>query len=104
MGTKSKIEKSIKRAILEVEKEAEVFLFGSQARGEANPESDWDILILVPHPVDLQEEQKFRHKLLEIELKYGIAISTMLKSHEEWNGRLSVTPLFKNISQEGVLL
>lgn len=104
MVKKSEILNRIKETVLKIDEAAEVLLFGSQARGEAGVESDWDLLILVPHPADLKEEQKFRHKLIEIELEYGVAISTMVKSKEEWQEKLHVTPLFQNISREGVKL
>jgi uncharacterized protein len=104
MIKKSEILSRIKETVLAIDQDAEVLLFGSQARGDARDDSDWDLLILVPHPTDLKEEQKFRHKLLEIELQYGVAISTMLKSREEWQERLDITPLYKNISREGIAL
>jgi len=104
MVKKGKILNRIKEIVLEIDETAEVLSFSSQARGEAGVESDWDILILVPHSTDLKEEQKFRHKLIEIELEYGVAISTLVKSKEEWQEKLHVTPLFQNISQEGVIL
>jgi len=102
MVEKTEILSRIKNSIQELDKDAEVILFGSQARGDAKEESDWDLLILVPHPTNLQEEQIFRHKLFELELKYGVAISTMVKSKEEWNEKFSITPLYQNISREGV--
>lgn len=102
MVEKTKILSRIKNSIQELDKDAEVILFGSQARGDAKEESDWDLLILVPHPTNLQEEQIFRHKLFELELQYGVAISTMVKSKEEWNEKFSITPLYQNISREGV--
>ena len=104
MVNKSEILHRIKETVLKIDEDAEVLLFGSQARGEANVESDWDLLILVSHPTDLKEEQKFRHKLIEIELEYGVAISTMVKSKEEWQERFYMTPLYQNISREGVTL
>ena len=104
MIEKQEIADAIKKAVQEVEPQAETILFGSRARGEEKRDSDWDILILVPYAVDLKEEQRFRHRLFEVELNYGQAISTFVYSRSTWEGRLSVTPLFQNIQQEGVTL
>ncbi len=46
----------------------QVFLFGSQARGQSSPHSDWDLYILVTE--DLQPQQ--RHQLV-IEIKRELA-------------------------------
>ena len=94
----------IKAAVTELEPTAEVILFGSQARGDAREDSDWDILILLPYPVDLVDEQRFRHRLFELELIYGQAFSTFVYAREEWHERYRVTPFFHQVEQEGVLL
>lgn len=99
-----KILQAIKKVILDFEPKSEIILFGSRARGEEKKYSDWDILILVPNSVDLQEERKFRHKLFDLELKFGQAISTLVKSKNEWKNTFKVTPLYKNIMSEGVVL
>ena len=57
-NSKDAILKSIKEAVLQVEQEAKVILFGSRARGDAREESDWDVLIIAPNEVDLKEEKK----------------------------------------------
>lgn len=92
----------IKELIRTLDQDAEVILFGSRARGDARDDADWDLLILLPHPTSLQEEQRFRHKLLELELEYGMVISTLVKSKQEWNSKYRVTPLYQNIAAEGI--
>jgi len=104
MHKKTEILKQIKAYTRSIEPQSEVVLFGSRARHEANEESDWDILILTPYPVDLKTEQKFRHKLFELELEYGQAISTFVYSKQDWNGKLRSTPLYQNIKREGITL
>ena len=94
----------IKLQIAELEPEAKVILFGSRARGDARDDSDWDLLILVPYEVDLTDEQRFRHKLFDLELEFGQAISTMVYQQSEWENKHSVTPLYENIQQEGMML
>ena len=96
--------KKIKAYVEEIEPQAEVILFGSRSRGEAREDSDWDILILTPNPIDLKAEQKFRHKLFELELEYGQAISTFVYSKADWNGKHRITPLYQNVAREGVVI
>lgn len=104
MINKDKLLAQIKRYVREIEPQAEIILYGSRARGDEREDSDWDLLILVPYAAGLREEQIFRHKLFDLELEYGQAISTMVKGKEEWEGRFRVTPLYQNILQEGVSL
>ena len=50
----------IKQNVLEVDPQAEVWLYGSRARGTANEESDWDVLVLTPQEtVTTAEESRF---------------------------------------------
>jgi len=94
----------IKEYVKEIEPESEVILFGSRARNESREDSDWDILILVPDEVSLKEEQAFRHKLFELELLYGQAISTFVYSKSDWEKKHQVTPLYQNIKREGITI
>jgi len=99
---KSEILSKIKEYVKEIDAQSEVILFGSRARGEEKENSDWDILILTPSATDLKGEQKYRHKLFELELEYGQAFSTFVYSKSEWNNKYKVTPLYWNIQQEGI--
>ncbi len=102
---KATFKKRIKTAVREQESEAKVILFGSRARNEARSDSDWDILVLLDRKdVTLKDEQKIRHLLFDIELETGESISTFVYSLNDWNTRLSVTPLYQNIQKEGVYL
>ena len=92
----------IKSSIKELEPLSEIILFGSRARGEQRADSDWDLLILVPYLAGLKEEQKFRHKLFDLELQFGQSISTLVKSKKEWETKFRITPLYQSILQEGV--
>ena len=94
----------VKEYVKTVDPEADVILFGSRVRGDARNDSDWDILILTPNAVTLKVEQTFRHKLFELELEYGQAISTFVYSKADWNGKHRVTPLYHNIEKEGILV
>ncbi|MCC6459635.1 MAG: nucleotidyltransferase domain-containing protein [Saprospiraceae bacterium] len=94
----------VKEYVKGIDPKAEIILFGSRARGDAREDSDWDILILTPAAVNLQTEQAFRHKLFELELEYGQAISTFVYSKADWNGIQRFTPLYLNVTAEGIVV
>lgn len=102
---KELFQQKIKDIILQENAGAKVILYGSRARGTALKESDWDILILLNKPsVSFKDEQKIRHKLFDIELETGESISTFVYTQKDWETKLSVTPLFKNVQREGIYL
>ena len=102
---KELIQQKIKNIILQDNSDAKIILYGSRARGTELKESDWDILVLLnKQDVSFKDEQKIRHKLFDIELETGESISTFVYSQKDWDTRLSVTPLFKNIKREGIYL
>jgi uncharacterized protein len=95
----------IKKVIHKEDPLAKIILYGSRARGIYSNESDWDILVLLNKPhVSFKDEQSIRHKLYDIELETGASISTFVYSFNDWNTRLSVTPLYKNVKREGIYL
>jgi predicted nucleotidyltransferase len=100
-GIRQKIRDTIKKE----DSGAQVILFGSKARGTDTEESDWDILVLLDKPnVTFKDEQNIRHKLYEVELEVEEPISTFVYTLNDWNSKMSVTPLFKNVSREGIYL
>lgn len=99
------MQQKIKRIIIQEDSDAKVILYGSRARGTESKESDWDILVLLDKPnVSFKDEQKIRHKLFDIELETGESISTFVYSLNDWNTRLSVTPLYSNVKRDGIYL
>jgi predicted nucleotidyltransferase len=95
----------IRNKVNEIDSTAEVILYGSRARGDNKRDSDWDVMILLKrNNVDKKVEQTFRHNLLDIELEIGVPISVFVYSKSDWEGTYSVTPLFKSIKKEGILI
>ncbi|MBW6536858.1 MAG: nucleotidyltransferase domain-containing protein [Mariniphaga sp.] len=76
------IKKKIVRRVSEIDPDAEVYLFGSRARGDFKKDSDWDLLILTNYPVTLKDEQRYRHHLIPLELETGEAFSTLYQTRE----------------------
>ncbi len=92
-------------AIKRIDPDAEVILFGSRARGEATPESDYDIIILTDQEATLKKEDIFRGHLYPIELETGAVITVMLITKKDWDSPLQrAMPLFQNIRKDGLIL
>ncbi len=95
----------IKKTVVSIDPGAQIFLFGSRARANFRPDSDWDILILLNKPqVDYQERKQIRKKLYKIELSTGQPISAFVYSSGEWINNQSDTPLFDSVRSEGIRL
>ena len=85
-------------------KGSEIILFGSQARGDARENSDWDILVLLDKkrvsPADIDE---VAYPLRELGWDFGETINTILFPKEEWN-RDVASPFYQNVTREGITL
>ena len=56
----------VRKYVNELDPKADVILYGSRARGDEKPYSDWDILILTDYAENLMIEIKFRNKLYDL--------------------------------------
>ncbi|MCL5991373.1 MAG: nucleotidyltransferase domain-containing protein [Bacteroidetes bacterium] len=96
----------VKKAVTALEPDAEVFLFGSRARGDVRSESDWDFLVLVPGIIDYERKRKILDALFEVELSSGEIFNDIIKSKEFWkeNNLLHASPFYKNVTSESIAL
>ena len=100
---REKFLKAIKHTVMALEPNAEIILYGSRARGDFTEESDWDLLILVDGPLNDQRVDRIRHHLYEIEWQGGEVISSMIKTHQDWENPLyQAMPIHQRIEKEGV--
>jgi predicted nucleotidyltransferase len=97
--------RKVKQAVGEVEPDAEIVLYGSQARGDSNAQSDWDFLILVNGRVTDDRVDRIRHRLYEVEWEFGEVLSSIVRNRQEWDSLpLSSTPFHRSVEFEGVVL
>ncbi|HYX08322.1 MAG TPA: nucleotidyltransferase domain-containing protein [Bacteroidales bacterium] len=93
----------VKESIRSIDPDARVILFGSRARGDNKGSSDWDFLVLTSHQVDEYTKRQIRDRLLDTELEAEEVISSIIFSQDKWSD-YQITPLYKNISKDGIEL
>ncbi len=80
-------------------------LYGSVARGEADEESDLDLLIVTARPLVRTERHKITDLVFETNLRHGTNFSSLVVDRYSWEeGPLSILPLREEILQEGIAL
>ena len=91
--------RQLKRQIIPNE---QVILFGSQARGDAKPNSDWDLLVLIDKDKKTREdEDKYGFPFDELGWKHGITINALLYTKKQWEqGR--IFPFYQNVMRDGI--
>ena len=79
-----------------------MILFGSQARGDARPDSDWDLLVLLDKEKRgfIEDYDKYGYPFSEIGDKYGTYISVKIYAQKDWESHPSM--LRYNVEQEGI--
>ena len=94
-----------KQAIRQVVPDADVILYGSRARGDADEYSDYDILIIVNGPVDMALEKIIHYNVYPLELETCGVLTLIVYSKQQWDSPLyQAMPFHKNVDREGVLL
>ncbi len=82
-----------------------VILYGSYARGDNRDDSDIDILVLLDKDkITYDDRVRIARPLYHLELEADIHISPVLRSRKLWETKHTVTPFYKNVAREGVLL
>ena len=95
----------VKRSVHEIDPQAEVWLFGSRARGDARPDSDWDFLVLTDKPVNWTFKRQLRYRLYDVgfDSEPVRVISTVIQNKVDWKG-LAITDLYQNIREDGIIV
>jgi predicted nucleotidyltransferase len=90
---------ALKRQILPNEK---VILFASQARGDARPDSDWDLLVLLNKEKRnfIEDHDNFAYPFTELGYKYNALINAKVYTTKDWETHPSIFRY--NVEQDGI--
>ena len=81
----------------------QILLFGSRARGEARPDSDIDILVVVREDYDYADLIRRTSSIIAaLSLRYDVVISRAFVSRERYEREQS--PFLLNVRREGIAI
>ncbi len=82
--SKDQILAEIKRRVKAVDPNAEIWLFGSRARGDNRPDSDWDIIILVDKELNYKQQEKIFDPIFDYGIEIGQVFMPLIYSRQQW--------------------
>lgn len=96
---------SIKRTLAAtLPSQAVAMLYGSQARGQARRDSDWDILIVLDKDrLNPDDYDTVTYPLTKLGWDIGAEINPIMYTKKEWEAS-RITPFYHNVIKEAITL
>jgi len=83
----------------------QILLFGSQARGTARPDSDWDLYVLVDHDLTFADRNRLTTEIKRELAQKRIPNTLILKSSKHFHAtKIYSGHIAHTVAQEGVPL
>lgn len=80
-----------------------LYLYGSRARGDNRPDSDWDLLVLLNKKHEPDDFDKYSYPFIELGFDLDIRISARDYSLEQWSS-IWFTPFYHNVENDKKVL
>lgn len=104
MVEKEEMIKAMRNVLNSIDPTVQAILFGSRARGDAEEDSDWDVLVLIDKPhVSLSDYDKYSYPLRELGWDMDEIINPVLFSTKEWNEN-HFTMFNNNVRNDGIAI
>ena len=89
--------------VLSIEPGSEIILYGSRVKGSSEPDSDYDILVLVDSYLTKNLEDRISFAVYDLEYEADVILSVHIYEKKFFQSQLGrVMPLFNNIRTEGI--
>lgn len=97
------IQDTIKITVHSLLPNARVLLFGSMARGDANADSDYDVLVIIPQTITPKDKIAWRSKIdVALVDALNAPVDVLLNSEEEIERKIALTNnVIKSAIEEG---
>ena len=95
----------IKQTVNEYFPDCTILLFGSRARLDHNPSSDYDLVIIINENLDIYEKWSFQAKIRKILAQKKIPIDIIIQNEAEFKiNKTRSGHIIRYASQEGVMI
>ena len=84
-------------------KGASLWLYGSRARGDARPDSDYDLLILLDKDNVTADVNSAAYDICLMGYDNGVEINPHIYPRKKW-GQWSFSPFYKNVERDKIVL
>ena len=81
-----------------------LYLYGSRARGDYRPDSDWDLLILLnKDKEEYSDFDTYSYPFIALGYDYEVSVSAHLYTMSQWEA-MSFSPFYHNVEHDKIVL